>query len=132
MSYEEFKNYVEKQVPIHSSLSIMKATITSIYQFLSKLENDISADLSLNDLNNNVNVASTGASTGTLISVGNRMLSFNYDGSKGILVKIYEAGVINEDIDALTFREDGKVISKTSLTEFDVEQIWSYLKWFSK
>lgn len=132
MSYEEFKSYVEKQVPNHSSLSIMKGTIESINQFLSQVRNDISSDLSLNELNNNIGVGSTGSMTGTSISVGNRKLQFNYDGKNDIFVKIYEPGVINEDVDTLVFREDGKAISKITSTEFKIEQIWSYLEWFSK
>ncbi|MBO0447936.1 hypothetical protein JZO76_00135 [Enterococcus sp. MJM12] len=132
MEYEDLKDYVSNQLPKKSRLVVMKKVIDEMAEYFSMLKNKLTVDLAIDDIQNNINVATTGGHTGTFFSIGDRSLSANYDGDKTIEVTAYEPGVLPASkVDTIVFR-DGKAIHELTGEQFDIKNVEKYLDWFKK
>ena len=132
MNYDELKEYVNSQLPETSKLTIMKHVIDDIANEFFRLKSKLTKDLNIAEIQNNINVATTGNLTGTIFSIGDRQIIVNYDGDSHIKVIAYEPGVLNETrIDDIIYK-DGKAVYESNGKLFDLKSVESYLDWFNK
>lgn len=132
MEYDELKDYVESQLPNKSKLVVMKKAIDKMAGYFSMLKDNLTVDLAIDEVQNNINVATTGNHTGTLFHIGDRQLIATYDGDKTIRVVAYEAGVLPEStVDTITF-QDGVAVCESTGKPFDLDVVKGYLDWFKK